>query len=145
VSAIDTTGTRNLTIRCLAFHWYDYGLSVQLDRLTKYGKQFWITELASWNSQNGAQIDTLAKQAAQMRDMVATCESRADVFRYAWFTGRTNNDVHFTGLLSTPGRLTDLGQAVSVVAVLTQEDREPPFGWLDCRVAGDHGLGRGSR
>jgi hypothetical protein len=94
----------------LAFHWYDYGLSQQLDRLTKYGKSFWITEFANWHSQNdGAQIDTLAKQAAQMTDMVATCESRSDVFRYAWFTGRMNNDAHFTSLLGAPGQLTDLG------------------------------------
>ena len=29
----------------------------QLDRLTKYGKQFWVTEFANWHSQNdGAQI-----------------------------------------------------------------------------------------
>ena len=40
-----------------------------------------------------------------MTDMVATCESRADVFRYAWFTGRWRNDVHFTSLLGTPGQL----------------------------------------
>jgi hypothetical protein len=42
--------------------------------------------------------------------MVATCESRSDVFRYAWFTGRMNNDVHYTSLLGAPGRLTGLGQ-----------------------------------
>ena len=104
-------GGRGPQIDYLAFHWYDYGLSGQLDRLTKYGKQFWVTEFANWHSQNdGAQIDTLAKQEAQMKDMVATCESRADVVRYAWFTGRWNNDVHFTSLLSTPGQLTDLGK-----------------------------------
>jgi Glycosyl hydrolase catalytic core len=104
-------GGRSPQIDYLAFHWYDYGLAGQLDRLTKYGKSFWITEFANWHSQNdGAQIDTLAKQEAQMTDMVATCESRADVFRYAWFTGRLNNDVHFTSLLGTPGQLTDLGK-----------------------------------
>ena len=104
-------GGRSPQIDYLAFHWYDYGLSAQLDRLTKYGKSFWITEFANWHSQNdGAQIDTPAKQQAQMQDMVATCESRADVFRYAWFTGRMSNDVHFTSLLGTPGQLTDLGK-----------------------------------
>ena len=104
-------GGRSPQIDYLAFHWYDYGLSGQLDRLTKYGKQFWITEFANWHSQNdGAQIDTLAKQEAQMKDMVATCESRADVVRYAWFTGRMSNDVHFTSLMGTAGQLTDLGK-----------------------------------
>jgi hypothetical protein len=103
---------RDPQIDYLAFHWYDYGLGPQLDRLTKYGKPFWVTEFANWHSPNdGAQIDTLAKQEAQMTDMVATCESRSDVFRYAWFTGRLNPDPHFTSLLSsTPGQLTELGQ-----------------------------------
>jgi hypothetical protein len=102
---------RDPKIDYLGFHWYDYGLANQLDRLKKYGKPFWITEFANWHSQNdGAQIDSLAKQEAQMTDMVATCESRSDVFRYAWFTGRWNNDVHFTSLLSTAGQLTDLGK-----------------------------------
>jgi hypothetical protein len=102
---------RNPQIDYLGFHWYDYGLSGQLDRLTKYGKPFWVTEFANWHSQNdGAQIDTLAKQEAQMNDMVNTCETRADVFRYAWFTGRMSNDIHFTSLLGAPGQLTDLGK-----------------------------------
>jgi hypothetical protein len=102
---------RSPQIDYLAFHWYDYGLSTQLDRLAKYNKSIWVTEFANWHSQNdGAQITTLAQQQAQMTDMVATCESRADVFRYAWFTGRLNPDPHFTSLLSADGVLTGLGQ-----------------------------------
>ncbi len=45
-----------------------------------------------------------------MTDMVATCESRADVFGYAWFSGRVGNDVHHSSLLAAPGQLTDLGR-----------------------------------
>src|SRR5580704_5437490 len=102
---------RQPRIDYLAFHWYDYGLAAQLDRLTKYGKPFWVTEFANWHSQNdGAEINTLAKQEAQMTDMVATCESRSDVFRYAWYTGRVSPDPHFSSLLSTSGQLTGLGQ-----------------------------------
>ncbi|HTD59293.1 MAG TPA: glycosyl hydrolase [Gemmatimonadaceae bacterium] len=102
---------RQPRIDYLAFHWYDYGLSAQLDRLTKYGKPFWVTEFANWHSQNdGAEINTLAKQEAQMTDMVATCESRTDVFRYAWFTGRLSPDPHYTSLLGATGQLTDLGK-----------------------------------
>jgi len=94
----------------LAFHWYDYGLSDQLDRLAKYGKSIWVTEFANWHSQNdGAQITTLAEQEAQMTDMVSTCETRTDVFRYAWFTGRVNPDPHFSSLLGASGQLTGLG------------------------------------
>jgi Glycosyl hydrolase catalytic core/Bacterial Ig-like domain (group 2) len=103
-------GGREPQIDYIAFHWYDYGLGAQLDRLTKYGKPFWVTEFANWHSQaDGAQIDTAAKQEAQMTDMVAICESRADVARYAWFTGRMSNDAHFTSLLAAPGQLTALG------------------------------------
>ena len=104
-------GGRDPQIDYLGFHWYDYGLASQLDRLTKYGKPFWVTEFSNWHSQNdGAQIDTIAKQKAQMADMVSTLENRSDVFRYAWFTGRINNDSHFISLLSTNGQLTELGQ-----------------------------------
>ncbi|MEP6502274.1 MAG: glycosyl hydrolase [Betaproteobacteria bacterium] len=105
-------GNRDPQIDYLAFHWYDYGLDAQLDRLVKYGKPFWVTEMANWHGQaDGAQVDTLAKQQKQMTDMVAICEARADVFRYAWFTGRWTNDAHFTSLLgSGAGQLTDLGR-----------------------------------
>jgi len=102
---------RNPQIDYLAFHWYDYGLNDQLNALTKYGKPFWVTEFANWHSEDdGSQIDTLAKQEAQMTDMVATCEGRSDVFRYAWFTGRLSPDPHFTSLLGASGQLTDLGK-----------------------------------
>ncbi len=101
---------RKPQIDYLGFHWYDYGLAGQLDRLTKYGKPFWVTEFANWHSQkDGAQIDTLAKQENQMTSMVATCEDRSDVFRYAWFTGRVSPDPHFDSLLGAPGHLSTLG------------------------------------
>ncbi len=95
----------------LGYHWYDYGLSAQLDRLTKYGKPFWVTEFANWHGGNdGSQIDTLAKQQAQMTQMVSVCESRSDVVRYAWFTGRISPDPHYSSLLSASGQLSGLGQ-----------------------------------
>jgi hypothetical protein len=92
----------------LAFHWYDYGLEAQLDRLKKYGKKIWITEMANWN----AQINSYQKQAEQMQQLVSICESRDDVFRYAWFIGRgTYPDNRHTYLFDpSPGQLTDLGR-----------------------------------
>jgi len=104
-------GGRAPRIDYLGFHWYDYGLAGQLDRLGKYKKPFWVTEFANWHSQHdGAQITTLAEQEKQMTEMVAICEQRGDVFRYAWFTGRVSPDPHFSSLLGAPGRLTKLGQ-----------------------------------
>ncbi|PHN80094.1 glycoside hydrolase family protein [Pseudomonas syringae] len=102
---------RDPRIDYLAFHWYDYGLPGMLDRLSKYGKPFWITEFANWHTlDDGAQIDSVDKQKQQMAEMVATLEQRQDVFRYAWFTGRMNPDPHFSSLLDAEGKLTELGQ-----------------------------------
>ncbi|MBT4033367.1 MAG: hypothetical protein HOB84_04395 [Candidatus Marinimicrobia bacterium] len=91
----------------LAFHWYDYGLADQLERLKKYGKQIWVTEMANWNPQ----INSYEKQIQQMFEMVAVCEASPDVFRYAWFIGRGGYpDNHFTYLLEPePGVLNELG------------------------------------
>jgi len=104
----NANGGRDPKIDYLAFHWYDYGLAAQLDRLKKYGKQIWITEMANWNSQ----INSYAKQEAQMREMVNICETRDDVFRYAWFYGRGNlPDSKYTYLFNqTPGSLTQIGK-----------------------------------
>jgi hypothetical protein len=102
---------RSPRIDYLAFHWYDYGLAAQLDRLRKYGKRLWVTEFANWHSRvDGGQIETPEQQARQMAEMVATCESRDDVARYAWFIGRWRPDPHHTSLLDTPGQLTTVGQ-----------------------------------
>ncbi|MCF7807802.1 MAG: glycoside hydrolase family protein [Candidatus Marinimicrobia bacterium] len=90
----------------LAFHWYDYGLESQLDRLQKYGKQIWITEMANWN----ANIDSYIKHAAQMTEMVHICETRDDVFRYAWFIGRGAENRYSNLFDSDPGELNMLGE-----------------------------------
>jgi Glycosyl hydrolase catalytic core len=99
---------REPKIDYLAFHWYDYGLEAQLDRLQKYGKEIWITEMANWNSQ----INTYAKQAEQMTQMVSLCETREDVFRYAWFIGRGDypDEKHTYLFNPTEGELNDLGK-----------------------------------
>ena len=80
---------------------------------TKYGKPFRVTEFANWHSQNdGAQITTLAEQETQMTEMVATCEGRDDIYRYALFTGRASGNPHYTNLLAGPGQLTGLGNFI---------------------------------
>jgi hypothetical protein len=72
-----------------------------------------VTEFANWHRGDGsAEVDTVDKQMAQMTEMVALCESRADVFRSAWFTGRwtRDGDPHHTSLLAADGELTALGR-----------------------------------
>lgn len=67
--------------------------------------------MANWHRGDGdSEIDSVAKQKSQMSEMVATCESRADVFRYAWFSGRWSPDPHHTSLLAAPGALSELGR-----------------------------------
>ncbi|MGE5497865.1 MAG: glycosyl hydrolase [Syntrophothermus sp.] len=106
--AYQNTLRRDPRIDYLAFHWYDYGLSGQLDRLKKYGKKIWITEMANWNPA----INSYTKQMQQMKEMVAICESRDDVFRYAWFIGRGSGiDSKYTNLFNaSPGELSELGK-----------------------------------
>lgn len=97
---------RDPKIDYLAFYWYDYGLEAQLDRLKKYGKQIWITEMANWNPN----INSYQKMAGQMQQMVSVCERRDDVFRYAWFIGRGFEE-KFTNLFNpAPGELNELGK-----------------------------------
>ncbi len=104
-------GGRDPQIDYLAFHWYDYGLAAQLDRLKKYNKPFWITEMSNWHNGDGsAQIDSVEKQKVQMTEMVQVGEERDDVFRYAWFTGRWDNDTHYASVLGADGQLNELGQ-----------------------------------
>ena len=111
LAAYQQANGRQPQIDYLGFHWYDYGIDGQLNRLAKYNKQFWVTEFANWHSQNdGAQIDTPAKQEAQMKAIVPYLEQRSDVFRYAWFTGRVSPDPHSDSLLGMNGQLTPLGQ-----------------------------------
>lgn len=104
-------GNRDPQIDYIAFHWYDYDVATQLNRLAKYGKPFWVTEFANWHEGDGAiAIDTPAEQIDEMKKTVAILEQRTDVFRYAWFTGRWDNDTHFSSLLGADGQLTDLGK-----------------------------------
>jgi len=103
---------REPRIDTLAFHWYDYGLDGQLTNLEKYGKDFWVTEMANWHVEEYWVIDTPEKQIETMTEMVNVCESRADVERYAWFMGRWTPDPHFTSIFGdTPGELTAVGDA----------------------------------
>ena len=103
---------RDPRIDVLAFHWYDYGLDDQLTRLEGFGKSFWVTEMANWHTASDWTIDTPEKQLETMKDMVATCEGRDDVERYAWFIGRWDPDPHYTSLFGPEaGVLTELGEA----------------------------------
>ena len=82
----------------------DFRTPVRLGAANKTTTKFETTlPIANWESE-------MERLRAQMTAMVATCERRTDVFRYAWFTGRWANDVHHTSLLGAKGELTELGR-----------------------------------
>jgi hypothetical protein len=91
--------------------YYNGGYTWNIHRGITFDDSAAAANPANWHDGDGAaQIDTVAKQKAQMKEMVALLESRADVYRYAWFTGRWDNDDHFSSLLGANGQLTELGQ-----------------------------------
>jgi len=110
--AFNESEGRDPNIDVLAFHWYDYGLNEQLTRLEKFGKPFWVTEMANWHTAADWTIDTPEKQIQAMTELVEICETRTDVLRYAWFMGRWSPDPHHTSLFEEEqGKLTELGDA----------------------------------
>lgn len=81
-----------------ALQWY-VGL------FKKYKKPIWLTEFANWENN-----PTLQQQKNFLVGAVDYLENDADVFRYAWFTGR-HTGAPYIGLLENgqSGNLTDLG------------------------------------
>jgi len=94
----------------LAFHWYDYGLDDQLDRLAVQ-KSFWVTGIRELHSQNdGAQITT-PRRAREAND-----ENGGNTANPAWTFFATPGSLDAgalilttTSLLGAPGELTPLG------------------------------------
>ncbi len=87
-----------------ALNWY-VGL------FKKYKKPIWLTEFAGWES-NG-NINNVNDQTGFMVSAVDMLESDTDIFRYAWFIGRTSGGASaypYIDLLGANGALTTLGQ-----------------------------------
>ena len=87
---------------------YGSALRSYLDRFQKYGKPIWLTEFACGDD---ASRKTTG-QVAYMDEAVPLLEGRADVFRYAWFIGRSSpvDPGWPVDLLGAAGQLTALGQ-----------------------------------
>jgi hypothetical protein len=89
---------------------YGSALGSYLDRFRKYGKPIWLTEFACGD--DASRKGTAQGQLAYMDEAVPLLEGRADVFRYAWFIGRTSPvDASWpVDLLGATGELTALGE-----------------------------------
>lgn len=95
----------------IAAHCYmNFTSSVKwyIEQYKKYGKPIWLTEFCAW--ENGV---TPQLQKEFMVETVNYLESDPDVYRYAWFIGRTNKtgEYPYMQLLGKrEGELTDLGK-----------------------------------
>lgn len=90
----------------IAVHWYNCdGASLEwyLDQFKQFNRPIWLTELAC--AYDG---DTsIAGQEKYMREAIPILEGRADVYRYAWFSGDPMPNAR---LLNADGSLTALGK-----------------------------------
>ncbi len=92
----------------VAAHWYACtgdALNGYLGQLKKYGRPIWLTEFSCADGSDRS----LTAQEQYMREAVAILEGDSDVFRYAWFSGRTSA-IPNVDLLGADGQLTELGQ-----------------------------------
>ena len=92
----------------VAAHWYactSDALQWYLGQFKKYGRPIWLTEFSCGDGTDRS----LTVQEQYMREAVAILEGDPDVFRYAWFSGRTSA-IPNVDLLGADGQLTALGQ-----------------------------------
>ncbi|WP_438018756.1 glycoside hydrolase family protein [Sorangium sp. So ce315] len=91
----------------IAAHWYACdrpALEWYLGELKRYRRPIWLTEFSCGDGADRS----LEAQAAYMGEAVPLLESDPDVFRYAWFSGRTDA-IPNVDLLGASGELTALG------------------------------------
>ncbi|MFB6342672.1 glycosyl hydrolase [Saccharicrinis sp. FJH62] len=94
-----------------ALEWY-------ISLFEKYNKPIWLTEFAGWEYNDA--INSPEDQISFMMEAVEFLENSPDVFRYAWFIGRTSGGIQsfpYIDLLGANGQLTDLGQAYKAMPV----------------------------
>jgi len=92
----------------VAFHWYactPEALEFALEGYEAYGLPVWLTEFSCLDQ---ADI-SMPVQDAYMREAVPILEADPQVFRYAWFIGRSYPEVESYNLFDAPGERTALG------------------------------------
>ncbi|HVD98596.1 MAG TPA: glycosyl hydrolase [Cytophagaceae bacterium] len=92
----------------IAFHNYEPtvgGLLALTNNLKVFGRPVWVTEFAYWDP-----TATEAAKISYLQSAVSSFENDPDIFRYAWFTGRSSSN-NTVSLLGADGVLTNLGAA----------------------------------
>jgi hypothetical protein len=108
----------------VAFHWYGGGNSMMsyIEEARQYNKPIWVTEFAAWDNS----ISNVQDQKNYLAGTVNFLERDPDVYRYAWFIGRTQsgpNSYPYLDLYATDGTLTELGQLYMDIPVYDPEMR----------------------
>lgn len=100
---------KNCQVDYIAMHWYackrEY-LANYLNGFKKYNKQLWVIEFSCGDGDDNAK--SLAGQKSYMDEALKELESNPLVFRYSWFSSRTQA-IPNVNLLGSSGVLTDLG------------------------------------
>jgi hypothetical protein len=97
----------NCKIDYVAIHWYacsKSALTGYVADFKKYDRPIWLTEFACGDQGTVSE----ATEASYQKDAVAYLESDPDIFRYAWFSGRSTSIAN-VDLLGSAGMLTSLG------------------------------------
>ncbi len=94
---VDYIGVHSYMNHVGALKWF-------INEFKRYGRPIWLTEFCAWEGEV-----SLGAQKNFMRAALAYLDSDPDVYRYAWFSGRSSGNPHF-GLLGADGELTDLGR-----------------------------------
>ncbi|HEX6241815.1 MAG TPA: glycoside hydrolase family protein, partial [Polyangiales bacterium] len=102
---------KNCQVDYVAFHWYACSIealkSITAKYETRYKRPVWLTEFACLDDPGD---HSAAGQRAYMDKAVAFLESDPQVFRYAWFIGRSSQPGAID-LFAAPGARTPLGSA----------------------------------
>ena len=98
----------NCKVDYIGVHWYACTVDALKDHVTKmkkYNKPIWVTEFACVDGGPWSQDQVKAYAVAA----TAWLEQEPSVFRYSWFSGRT--DISNISLLGASGELTAVGTA----------------------------------
>lgn len=82
-----------------AVEWY-------LSQWKRYGKPIWLTEFCAWDGIETTA--TLSYQKNYMTQVLPILDNDPDIYRYAWFVGRSFG-IPYNSLLGSVGKLTDVG------------------------------------
>lgn len=86
---------------CYAGPLIDY-----LEGFRKYGKKIWLTEFACWDQAN----ITLDMQKNLLIGALDYLDNDTMIYRYSWFTGRSNSGPFINIFEKEAGRLSELGE-----------------------------------